>query len=204
MKPKINTDKPEISQDLQDSIEDWLENSREFSESEDMPESMHDQFMDYLTAFEQAEWVTAFDLLVQGGVALPNPDDLDDINLAVKLWEVIRALAMLRMFLYNTDHLSDRELYRKLWLEVLHEEGPLMVSNGNAACHIDLVGSGSQEDNDLYLRYYADEETRYDWAKDWPDDAIPAHERLPFDRDRLLPARHQPSGILSASLPDRI
>ena len=98
---------------------------------------------------------------------------------------------MLRMFLYSTNHLSDRELYEKLWDDVLQEEGPLLLSCGDSACHIDLVSSGSEEDNELYLRYYADEETRRDWLKDWPDDIMPAHEQPPFDRDRHLPSRDQ-------------
>ena len=36
-------------------------------------------------------------------------------------------------------------------------------------------GSGSDEDNQLYLKYYADEEWRERWHKDWPNDVIPPH-----------------------------
>jgi len=123
---------------------------------------------------------------------LPAPEELADSQLTAKLWEVIRGLAMLRMFLYNTDHLSDRELYEKLWHEVLREENPVMPVNENSACHIDLVSSGSEEDNELYLRYYADEEDRQLWAKDWPNDVMPKHEAPSYDRDRHLPTRDQP------------
>jgi len=52
---------------------------------------------------------------------------------------------------------------------------------------IDLTGSGSEEDNQIYLKYYADAEHRIQWALDWPDDIIPDHENPPFDRDRHLP-----------------
>jgi hypothetical protein len=109
-----------------------------------------------------------------------------------KLWEVIRGLAMLRMFLYSTDHLGDRELYEELWHKVLREEGPTMPIDEDSAWHIDLVGSGSEEDMEIYLlRYYADDQTRQDWAKEFPDDAMPVHETPPHDRDRHLPARDQ-------------
>lgn len=189
IKPK--SDKPESNQNWQKDANDWLDDSLAFFESEDMPEGLHDQFMDYIKAFEQAQWFTAFDVLAQGGIVLPNPDDLDDGQLPAKLWEVIRAMAMLRIFLYNTNHLSDRELYGALWHEVLREEGPLLPANSDSACHIDLVDSGSEEDMELYLRYYADEQDRLDWAEDWPDDTLPASETPPFDRDRLLPAHHQ-------------
>ena len=53
--------------------------------------------------------------------------------------------------------------------------------------HIDLVGSGSEEDIANYLRYYADESTRRDWAREFPDLVLPPHEQPPYDRDRRLP-----------------
>ena len=54
-------------------------------------------------------------------------------------------------------------------------------------CHLDLVGSGSEEDIALWLKYYADEETRVQWARDFPDMVVPPHENPPYDRDRQLP-----------------
>ncbi|MDD5273857.1 MAG: hypothetical protein PHU14_14220 [Methylovulum sp.] len=152
-----------------------------------MPQTLHEQFMEYIAAFEEAEWVTAFDLLVQGGMELPSPEALDDTQLTTKLWEVIRGLAMLRMFLACTNHLSDRELYDKLWHDVLREEGPLFPANSDTVCHIDLIGSGSEEDEELYLRYYANEKTRNEWG----GNDMPARQAPPFDRDRHLPSAHQ-------------
>jgi hypothetical protein len=178
-------------QDLQRRAEEFVSGELEFFESEEMSDELREEFWERVVAFKETEWITSFELLVQGGMDLPAPEELDDSQLTDKLWEVIRGLAMLRMFLYNTDHLSDRELYEELWHEVLREESPAMPGNENSACHIDLVGSGSEEDNELYLRYYADEEDRQLWAIDWPDDTIPVHERPPFDRDRHLPARDQ-------------
>jgi hypothetical protein len=37
------------------------------------------------------------------------------------------------------------------------------------------------------LKYYADEDARRDWLKDFPDYDIPVHENPPYDRDRDLP-----------------
>jgi hypothetical protein len=62
----------------------------------------------------------------------------------------------------------------------------LQPDNANFACHIDLIGNGSEEDH-IYLKYYADEDERSQWAKEWPDEPMPDRERLPFDRDRHLP-----------------
>lgn len=91
------------------------------------------------------------------------------------------------MFISQTDHLSDRELYTYLWTDCLREETKAVPLAANSAYHIQLLSSGSDEDNSLYLKYYADNDWRQDWHKNWPKDPIPAHEDLPYDRDRLLP-----------------
>jgi len=187
-----DADRQEHIRELQRRAEEFVGGELSFFESEEMFQELREQFWDSVVAFEKTEWITSFDLLVQGGMELPAPEELADSQLTAKLWEVIRGLAMLRMFLYNTDHLSDRELYEKLWHEVLREENPVMPVNENSACHIDLVSSGSEEDNELYLRYYADEEDRQLWAKDWPNDVMPKHEAPSYDRDRHLPTRDQP------------
>jgi len=160
-------------------------------ESEQMSTELQVQCWERVVTFEEAEWVTSFDQLVQSGIELPAPEELNDSQLSAKLWEVIRGLAMLRTFLYSTNHLSDRELYEELWHELLREETPDLPVNDDSAWHIDLVGNGSEQDNELYLRYYAGEEDRRRWAKDWPNDAMPEHEALPYDRDRHLPSRNK-------------
>jgi len=85
-----------------------------FFESEEMSQELREQFWERVVAYEKAEWITPFELLVQGGMELPAPEELDESQLTAKLWEVIPGLAMLRVFLYSTDHLSNRELYEEL------------------------------------------------------------------------------------------
>ncbi len=184
-----DAERQEHIRDLQRRTKELAGDDLSFFESEQMSTELQEQFWKRVVAFEEADWVTSFDQLVQSGIELPAPEELDDSQLSAKLWEVIRGLAMLRTFLYSTDHLSDRELYEELWHEVLREENPDMPVNEDSACHIDLVSSGSEYDNKLYLRYYANEEDRRRWAKDWPNDAMPEHEALPYDRDRHLPSR---------------
>ena len=188
---KKDTGGLERIRDLQRRAEAFVSGELSLFESEEMSQGLREQFLEYVEAFDEAQWITSFELLEQGGMELPAPEELDDSQLTAKLWEVIRGLAMLRMFLYSTDHLSDRELYKALWHELLREENPVMPINEDSACHIDLVSSGSEEDNELYLRYYADEEARREWAQDWPNDAMPTHETPPYDRDRHLPTRDQ-------------
>jgi hypothetical protein len=185
--PRQEFEKSERIEALQRKIKDQ---SQAF-EADDLPPELHAQFWDHIAAYEEAEWATPFDMLVRSGLALPSPEELDDAQLTAKLWETIRSLAMLRMFLSHTDHLSDRELYEELWHDVLREEGPIMPLSNDSSWHIDLLGGGSEEDSALYLRHYADAETRQQWAQDWPGDILPASETPPYDRDRHLPASEQ-------------
>lgn len=63
----------------------------------------------------------------------------------------------------------------------------IMPPEAGYNCTYDLVSSGSDEDTQAWLKYYADEDTRRQWAKDFPDDILPPHEDPPYDRDRHLP-----------------
>ncbi|MFI3190863.1 hypothetical protein BCS42_16785 [Crenothrix sp. D3] len=163
-------------------------NDINFEIADDCPEEIAEQFKNYVDAFDEAEWRQPFEFLLDSGISLPPASELSETELSAKLWEVINALSLLAIYLENTDHLSERELYTLLYEDVLREEtvfqsGEMMNMN----CHIDLVSSGSQADTDLYLKYYADDDDRAFWLKQFPDDVLPSHEPLPFDRDQHLP-----------------
>ncbi|TAN47091.1 MAG: hypothetical protein EPN21_18590 [Methylococcaceae bacterium] len=159
-------------------------------EPDECPLEMQEFFWQQIQDMEQAPWASPFDVLVEGGLELPAPEAMDDGRLSEKLWQLIQGLAMLRIFLYHTDHLSDRELYRSLWHDDLREPLPLMPNDPDSACHLDMLGSGGEEEERLYLTYYADEEERRLWAEDSAGGKLPASAPRPYDRDRLLPMRH--------------
>jgi hypothetical protein len=154
---------------------------------ESMPADMEEEFLRHVLEYETAEPISLFRLLENAGLEIPAPDQLDDNTLPAKLQEVIQRMATIGAYLLHTNHLSDRELYEYLYRDGLREEAVLFPENPSYAYMIDLTGSGSDEDNSIYLKYYADEEHRKQWAHDWPDDPIPEHEDPPFDRDSSLP-----------------
>jgi len=160
--------------------------------AQELPLQVEEQFLEYVLAFERAETVTHRELLARDGVPLPPPDELTEDQIEQTLANVIHALAGHRTFLMNTDHLSDHELYSRLWGDVLDEAGPLLPPDSGTNCHMDLVGSGSEDDVNLWLTYYADEEARADWSKEFPEDQIPSHRDPPYDRDRYLPGPPAP------------
>jgi hypothetical protein len=152
-----------------------------------MPADMEEEFLNHVLEYERAEPITLIRLLQNSGVEVPPPDELSDEELPKRQSEIIARMAGLGAYLIHTNHLSDRELYNYLFHDGLREEAVLFPENPSYAYTIDLTGNGSDEDNQTYLKYYADEDHRQQWASDWPDDHIPDHEDLPYHRDQHLP-----------------
>ncbi len=161
----------------------------EFSTSQapETPIEIEETFWRTVAAYEEAEWTTDAELLGKDGVKLPPPDDLDDESVGKALWMLIGALARRRVYLHSTDHLSDRELYTRLYREALHEAVKDFPCSPNAFRGIDFAGSGSEEDITIWMTYYADDDTRASWLKDFPTYPMPPRKPRPFDRDRHLP-----------------
>jgi hypothetical protein len=116
------------------------------------------------------------------GMDIPKEPPADEAALRAKLFELIEGMYGIGIVVEQTDHLSDAELYRFLVDDALLEETIISIGGGGA-WHISPV---RDEDNDVYLRYYADDETRERWHREFGA-VLPPKETLPYDRDRLLP-----------------
>ena len=127
-------------------------------EEETAPAEFRKLFWEQVVAIECAAQTTRFEQLERAGVALPDPEEMGDGELSVKLREVVGGLSRLQVYLTSTDHLSDRELYKRLWAFALRE--PAFPVIPDSATFIDLVASGSERDAMDYLKYYADELAR--------------------------------------------
>jgi hypothetical protein len=146
-----------------------------------------DDFERRLIEAETAPLTTNFQQLLDRGVQVPPPETLGEEELTRKLWEVIDALADLQVFLRCTDHLSDRELYTELWTRVLRDDVEDVPVDESTSSIVDLVSTGSAESIRAWLTYYADERTRQQWQRDFPDEPMPPHQDPPYHRDGRLP-----------------
>ncbi len=156
-------------------------------EAEHCTPEIEEEFWEHIVAFAQTKRLPLLEVLVKAGISVPSPDELNDGQLLAKLWEVIDGLFLQGIYLEHTDHLSDRELYVELWSETLREEAVLPPGESGFSYHLDLIGSGSAADTLSYLKYYASESEREEWAAESSEEDVPEHEQPRYDRDRHLP-----------------
>jgi len=142
--------------------------------SDDFDDDMRESFLRHVLALEEEPTTTIREQLAARGQEVPGD-----------LWSLIAGLAELNIVIAHTDHLDDQTLFERL-LGYL-DEGGLGADDPNTVTYVDIIGSGSEEDTTLFLRYYATDEDRELWKRELPDEDIPPREGLPFDRDRLLP-----------------
>ena len=148
----------------------------------EVPTPVENEFLASMLAWERApivpisEWFTP-------ELSLPPPDQLSEMELRDILWTTIHKLFEKRIVLDFTDHLSDRELYRLIYRDILssHEK---KIDSPNNYLHWDCADAGG--DPEIWLRYYATDDERQDWAEDLPS-PLPVHEEPPYPRH--LPRR---------------
>ncbi len=123
------------------------------SESDTLDPVLREQFWRQVVDFETAGTTDLVKELKARGVDVPDPASLNDEALHDALWTTIKALGRMGVYLDQTNHLSDRELYTLLWRNLLPEEMPALSVDDGSLWHIDILGAWSEEDTALYLKY---------------------------------------------------
>ena len=157
-----------------------------FGESGALRADQREDFWQHVLELETSSCTTDFERLLHAGVDVPEPSSMNDAALTAKLWQVIDGLAAFHVFLSCTDHLSDRELYSRLWNDVLRVQIPI-VPDDSGIWRVDFVSGGGGAETETCFRHYADEAARASWLRDFPDYVMPAHADPRYDRDRHLP-----------------
>jgi hypothetical protein len=111
----------------------------------EVPADVEEGFWKHVVDYEEAPWTTNFQQLENAGASLPSPDSLKDEELTAKLWEVIQKLALLHVFIEQTDHLSDRKLYTHLWTDSLREETKALPLAANSVYHIQCSAAAARK-----------------------------------------------------------
>jgi hypothetical protein len=149
-----------------------------------------DRLPEELTHCNPDNWERPLDELLRQGVRILPPDEITDEALPALAWELIHELACRGFYLLHTDHLDDRGLYTALWREGLRQPAILPGRSRHGGWYHDFAETGFGDDNsaDIWLKYYATEKEREQWAKTDPTLAV-------------LPSREVPAGCRDWRLP---
>lgn len=167
---------------LRDEIEPYFDEAIGRVNVEEVPTPVENEFLESMLAWERAP-VLAISKWFEPELKLAHPDTLSDEELHTALWQAIHKLFEKRIVLDFTDHLSDRELYRLIYRDILPSPEK-KIDSPNNYLHWDCADMGG--DPDVWLRYYATEEDRENWAEDFPG---PMPERMDPPYPRELPRR---------------
>lgn len=106
----------------------------------DNPQEPDEFYWTMVYDLEHAPTVTGRARLLEHGIIPVPPQELTDpTSLHDELWTVIEALSMVGIFLFNTNHLTDSDLYARLYYRILDEPTRLMPPAAEAAEFIDCL-----------------------------------------------------------------
>lgn len=163
---------------LRDELEPFFDEAILHINSEQVPTSVENEFLASMLAWEKAP-VLPIAQWFEPELQLPHPDLLSDAELHEVLWNAIDKLFAQRIVLDFTDHLSDRELYTVIYRDILPSPEKRIESHNNFL-HWDCADMGG--DPEIWLKYYASEEERAEWAADLPE-PLPEPAEPPFPRE---------------------
>lgn len=142
-------------------------------------ESDPQEYLEKLDRFLSGEEQTTlyFELEKRDCAPVQNHEQLSDEEILRALTNLIWCLYDLHVVIDDADHVSDRDLYVQL-LNYCDEPTVVFPDDPDAWCH----WSPDDEDWEVYLRYYADDEARARSAIQYPDEPVPPKELPPFYR----------------------
>ncbi len=157
-------------------------------DEEDMDVAQILNVIDYwVKKLQHAPTTTWKDELEVRGFEFPVYTDAPKQKVSDRLWQLIHCLAGLRVFLINTDHLSDFELYDKVVSDYMNRTILHIPFDETSGCLIDFASKDSDEGTQDWLKFYATNPDRIEWAKANPGKPLPVSELPAYSRDSILP-----------------
>jgi hypothetical protein len=170
--------------ELRDELERYFDESISRVNVQHLSLAAENEFLACMLAWEQAPVLPIYRWF-EPELRPPRPDSLNDDDLHQILWDLIGKLFARRIVLDFTDHLSDRDLYCLIFRDILPAREKKLDWPTNYL-HFDCTGPSS--DPEIWLRYYATEEERLDWAETYRQPLPPA---APPPYPRKLPEEPQ-------------
>ena len=132
-------------------------------------------------------WTTHFERVVESGMTIPNMQKIPKKKLSRALWRLVERLAELNVYLGFTNHLTDKQLYRQLTEETLHDLLRKDAITDDAAFFLGLINFTTPKGVEVFLRYYANRKEREEFKQLFPEVPLPPASVPPSRRDLFLP-----------------
>ncbi|MGA2620356.1 MAG: hypothetical protein ABSF26_22275 [Thermoguttaceae bacterium] len=163
--------------ELRDELERYIDESITQVNVRHLTLAAENEFLTSMLEWEQAPILPIYRWF-DPELRLPRPEALRDADLHVILWDVIRKLSQRRIVLDFTEHLSDRELYCLIYRDILPSREKKIDRLSNYL-HWDCTGPSG--DPDVWLRYYASQAERAEWAESYRQ-PLPPRQPPPYPR----------------------
>lgn len=161
---------------LRDELEPYIDESVSLVHFRQMNLREENSFLESMLAWERAP-AKPISQWFEPELKLPAPSQLDDDVLRTLLYDTIDRLFSVRIVLEMTDHLSDRELYKLIYRDILPACEKKVNLPGNYLCWRCL----DESDTEKWLRFYATETERLQYVQQLME-PIPEAEELPYQR----------------------
>lgn len=150
------------------------------------PSPMEDDFTKKLVEQERAflnpeEWGIHLRPIIDEVLSPPSPDEIDDHRVTGYLRCLVDILAQHHFCLTNTNHLSDRELYRVIMTDILEKPIGVSPNASGMLLHHECCPCDTEE----YFIYYEDELGRSEYQSLFGGD-LPEKRPLVSDRDTWI------------------
>ncbi len=171
--------------ELRDELERYFDESISRVNVQHLTLAAENDFLASMLAWEQAPVLPIYRWF-EPELRPPRPESLDDADLPHILESLIQKLYQKRIVLDFTGHLSDRQLYTLIFRDILPAREKKMDWPATWL-HWDCTGPTG--DPEVWLRHYASEQEREEWAATYRQ-PLPPPAPLPYPRD--LPTEPEP------------
>ena len=166
-----------LNAQLRDEIEPFFDESISLLDSRRLPIALENEFLASMLAWEKAP-VLPIGQWFEPELSLPAPESLSDEQLQQQLHQVIGRLFEKNIVLEYTDHLSDRQLMCLIIRDILPAQEKRILTGQS---YLQWQCIDPETDSDSWLRYYATQRERAEWAFE-NGLPLPPVERPPFPR----------------------
>lgn len=173
-----------LNASLREELEPFSDESVALLDMRRLPTPVENEFLASMLAWERAP-ILPLSKWFEPELILPRPETLTDAELHDELWKTIHRMYRQRIVLEYTDHLTDRQLYRLIYRDIL-PAAEKKVDLPKNYLHWHCIDDSTEPE--VWLRYYASQAERQEWA-DENDSPLPPSESPPFPRK--MPRRAQ-------------